>query len=274
MGWKHGTLDWSTSTKISSPTCPGANLFGVFAEAGQLDDLGRIPLTEVNLLAAELKNGATLKPANFVRADLSADLSGANLGAAQAAGAQFFESDLSGANLFIGHFEGADFARANLSNAKLDGVHARGADFSGANLSGCRCYRSDFTNADLSDANLFHARMDRANLAGAILLGSKPWQAVFYRESHALSDLGESVDEPVETVSDLLTKIRCLNPTVSLYFRGEPKRGMDLSASLVRDELAQFEGQMLLDLISKRPKEMGRDVHGIGPVGVSSAPWP
>ena len=229
------------------PDLSGANLFGVFAEAGQLDDLGRIPLTEVNLLAAEL-NGAT-----FVRADLS----GANLGAAQAAGAQFFESDLSGANLFIGHFEGADFARANLSNAKLDGVHARGADFSGANLSGCRCYRSDFTNADLSDANLFHARMDRANLAGAILLGSKPWQAVFYRESHALSDLGESVDEPVETVSDLLTKIRCLNPTVSLYFRGEPKRGMDLSASLVRDELAQFEGQMLLDLISKRPKEMG-----------------
>ena len=230
------------------PDFAGANLYALFAQAGKLDENGHIPLSQVNLMMANL-NDATLARAN---------LSGANLFAVQATGANFGESDLSQANLRFGRFNSGFFVGTNLSNTNFDGAQARGTDFSHADLSGGHFFRTNLANADISYCKLNDARMDRAILSGAVLLGSKPWQAVFYRESNASSEFGQSADETVETVSDLLNKIRRFNSTAPLYFRGEPKLGMDLSPSVVRDRLARFEGQMLLDLASKRPHEMSQ----------------
>ena len=243
-----GVASWNARRESDDfqPDFGGANVYGFFAEAGKLDPNERIPLPLANLQIADLGD------ATFARANLS----GANLAAVSATRANFFEADLSRANLRFGRFNSANFAYADLSNAMLEAARAEGADFSYDDLSGSRLYRSNLANADLSDASLKRTRLERANLAGAILLGSNPWQAVLYRASDSFSHPTQSTEEPIRTVSDLLTTIQDLNPTVPLYFRGEPKHGLDLSPSVIRDGLTDVEGQMLLDLISKRPHEL------------------
>ena len=80
----------------------------------ELDNLGQVPLDELDDLTLAYLRGADLGGAHLVSADLSgADLSGANL----------FGADLSWTELQGADLQGADLRRADLTGTSLQGVN-------------------------------------------------------------------------------------------------------------------------------------------------------
>lgn len=86
---------------------------------------------------------------------------GANLRAAQAAGANLTGSVVLASNLAGANLQGANLSRMNLAGSNLRGANLRGANLAGVNLRGV-----DLTGVDLTGANLAGA-----DLTGAILTG-------------------------------------------------------------------------------------------------------
>ena len=137
-----------------------------------------------------------------------------------------------------------NFAKADLTSV----------DLSGANL----------TLAILTDANLWRADLTKANLhfaelTGTNLTASEPWKADLYPSTIKSPEQHPDRARPVTSIKDLLPKIQRLkdyyDPTVFLYFRGESECGWELRPSLMRSDLAVYENEMLIDLVSRRPEE-------------------
>ena len=186
-------------------------------------------------------------------------------------GAHLFGIDLSRVLLYDADLSSADLTLANLSRAVLDG-----ADLSGA------C---------LAAAQIQHTDLIGANLIGANLSRTNPWEAHLYRLPDNMERLRPQAELPsqgsVMSVGDLLANCRVLRdhytsdsriptnwlemrqlreegpviPEVLFYFRGEPCscKSWELRPSAKRlnnaSKLRNSEGEMLLDLLSRRPEE-------------------
>ncbi len=111
---------------------------------------------------------------------MGANLSGAELGAANLSGANLFGADLSGAELNCAFLCGADLTFANLSGADLSEAFLGGGNLSNAQLNNCPvtdgCQGvADLCSADLSQANLTGADLGQANLTGTTILSFATW---------------------------------------------------------------------------------------------------
>jgi hypothetical protein len=128
-------------------------------------DLSKANLSEADLSAANLRR-AYLRKAILSGANLrAAVLRAANLNGAQLLGADLRGADLSAANLSDTYLRGAD-----LSGAILRGVNLSGVDLSGRNLQGV-----NLSGADLSYVNLVEADLTGANLTGCRIYGVSAW---------------------------------------------------------------------------------------------------
>ena len=174
--------------------------------------------------------------------------------------------------LFTPDFEGAPLYRIFRDADKLDGrgrIPLAGADLYDANLS-----KADLNSADLSQANLtlaaltgsnlFRADLTNANLhladlAGANMTAAEPWKADLYQSVIRSPEQHPDKARPVTSIKELLPKIQRLknyyDPTIALYFRGESECGWDLRPSVMRSDLAAYERELLIDLVSRRPEE-------------------
>ena len=170
--------------------------------------------------------------------------------------------DLTEAELMAAHLRGANLNETTLVDAQLQDADLQDAALSEANLT-----RANLTGAVLTGADLYDAILDDANLVGTDLIGAdltraSPWKAILFPPGLTSPEQYPGTLEAIESVSDLLTEIGKLrnhhgsqNDNVSLYFRGEPKCGWDLEPSVMRNNAIEAEGDMLLDLMSRRPEE-------------------
>ena len=180
--------------------------------------------------------------------------------------------DLSG-ETFSENLIGADLSRCNLVDSwlvaqDLSGANLFDADLTDADLTGAR-----LVGANLTLANLASTKLLEANLVGCNLSIAKPWKANLFGDAPGLRSGHDNIQRSnacIKTIGELFNEIRRVsqeyehyNGEVPLYFRGEPKircektkREWELSPSLMRDELLSgYEGQMLVDLESRRPEE-------------------
>lgn len=146
-------------------------------------DLSRASLTGMNFTRARL-NGADFTGAHLERARFTctpqtapnfvgycfaeaADLSGANLSAAQMEEANLFGAQLAGAVL-----EGTNLAGADLGEARMVGSHLRGAQLTGADLSRANIRSADLSYTQMAGTNLSEAHLDGAELSYTQMAGA------------------------------------------------------------------------------------------------------
>ena len=223
----------------------------LFRDTSQLDANGRVQLSGANLAGADL-TGASLTDTDFN----DADFRNASLTMAFSRGSVYTSANFAEADLIGFSAEGDNLSKANFLGAKLGSAGLRGADLSGCDLTDANLCRADLTCCDLSGATLARANLIDAQLNGAKLFGTQPWQAIFYPRNESLNAKQDVTQIPIKRVSDLLNTIANLDGNGPLYFRGEPALDLQLSPSVIREGLAEVEGDMLLDLISRRPQEM------------------
>ena len=248
-----GIPSWN-ERRIRDPFKPDLSLIEIrelFRNTGHCDGNGPIQLSGANLTEADL-SGAALIDTDFTDADFRK----ASLRLAFSRTSVYANANFAGAELLAFSAE-----CVNLSKANLVGADLRLARLGGANLSGCDLTDARLTGANLTGCVLSGATLERADfidalLNGAQLFGTHPWHAVFYPPNDTLSVQQDFTQNPIKRVSDLLNAIANLNSSVPLYFRGEPALGLPLSPSIIREGLAEAEGAMLLDLISRRPQDL------------------
>ena len=219
--------------------------------------------------------GIDLRYADFCNAGLfGLDLRDANLSRAKLREADLGLIDLRGAELI-----GTDFSKASLSRAKLNGVVAHEAKFTGANLMGAsllgaQLVHADFTRANLTDAKIKDVDLRQANLIGADITNTQPWKSVLYTGSTNMQPYASDSSEKIESVGDLVEKCEALEKYYEdnseessfgngfrFYFRGERAGSWPLRPSVMRSlrrkgfVFRETEGEMLLELMSKRPED-------------------
>lgn len=187
--------------------------------------------------------------------------------------------NLSGANLF----------NINLNHAQLYDAHLDNADLTLAHLKGALLEGADLRSADLTAAKIEGADLRRASLIGTKLTGTEPWTANLYDSPDGMAKLRPNLPSQGEitSVGSLLEDCRTLRehyshdvripanalqirklqregpviPEILFYFRGEPCscKSWELRPSVMRSQtnlkLRNSEGEMLSDLMSRRPEE-------------------
>ena len=205
-------------------------------------------LPQVNLAGARL-DGTTFSNVNLQNAVLEgADLTGADL-----SGGVLHNTNLKNANLLGANLSGAELNLADLTGATLVGANFTDAKFyriklAGSNLDGAILDGADFAYTDLSEVDFTNSQAWKANFHPGILTVAKQETIT----SHTISTVGELLE--------IIKEIADLNAGNPLYFRGEPEIYCKLRASLSRpdggsDRLHKHEGEMLRDLISRRPED-------------------
>ena len=223
----------------------------LFGFTGERDANGRVQLSGANLAGADL-SGSVWNDIDFT----DADFSNATLQVSRSSRSVYASANFAGAQGFGFSAEATDFSRSNFLGAALGFARLSGANLSDCDLTDANLVRADLKGCDLSGATLARTNLIDAQLDGAKLFGAHPWRAIFYPQDETLSEKRDTTQSPIKRVSDLLDTITNLGANVPLYFRGEPAFGLTLSPSLIRDGLAEVEGDMLLDLISRRPQEL------------------
>ena len=262
-----GVESWNTRRKQNDflPNFDGANLSEILQGVSNSPSSTQsgISLEGINLRKASLRN-ANLNGLNFVNAD-------------------FIGTQLQGANLVKTDLRGAKFQTANLSAsilllAKLNGANATRAIFNSANLSAsclddANLEQASFAGVHLVSASIEKANLRRAVLVGADLTGTEPWKAILYDHSESkFTKISPPLDR-VGGVGELIEVVDHLTQHYSppdldsdaeaprLYFRGEAFHNWELKPSIMRTPSAEQpnirgrEGEMLLDLMSRRPEE-------------------
>ena len=186
------------------------------------------------------------------------------------AGINLANSNLKGANLSYVDFTNADLQNAKLANATIERVNFTNANLTNADFTDvAEARRAIFTNANLANANLISTRLGSVDLAG-----TQPWKARLYtdEERNWSPKPYECELKAIGNIRDLLERIQRLqvhhkdahhkDAGTRLYFRGESQCGTTdcpwvLQPSVMRPQygLRQYEGEMLSDLISRRPEE-------------------
>ena len=202
--------------------------------------------------------------------DLGVSLAGFNLADANFENSSLAYTNFEGANLHQANFKHCDLPYANFTGCNLSLATFDEATLMLANFTG-----SDLTLASLAAADLERANLECANLKSAILVGASlslasPCNAKLFPEnpdniSPHQHDDSQLVDTCIKDVGALLDGVRVIeelyNGDVRLYFRGESQSEWALSPSIIRDEvvkaaLAKYEGEMLVDLATRRPGEL------------------
>lgn len=124
--------------------------------------LNNANLSKANLYAAELRD------VNLV----GADLSGADLRNAKLNRANLLEANLSKADLFRAHLNKTKLSGADLSGAYLNGTRLRGADLSYVDLSRAKVHRADLSGAYLNATLFIAADLSNSDFSGARVIGT------------------------------------------------------------------------------------------------------
>ena len=238
-----GVSAWN-ERRIESPFVPdlaGEDIWTRFRDAGRLDSNNRIPLYGINLRNANLEN---------------TDLHNGTL----------WSADLNDAVLSHSNLIEADFKNAKLTNAKLDS---------------CKLYGASFDYAFLDSTDFFYAKLNGKTdfsrveyLGNTNFAGTEPWNAVLYSDKDRTVSISPNEQirmTSVKSVGCLLDKIGEVRDghdgkSFVLYFRGESKCGWALRPSVMRldcvckEKFRRYcrEGEMLRELISRRPEEFRR----------------
>lgn len=221
-----GVVAWNNrrESTVFEPNFEGANLYGECLRRRGIDpseslQVERLALDRVNLANANLKN---------------VDLRNADL-------------------------NHADFSGSDLSSAILRNTNLRNTDFRGASLNG-----ADLSNSDIAGAKLYGAGLADTNFAR-----TRPWTSDLFGDN----DFQQGPDLPtcIENVGNLMNVVSELrayhvisgSERARIYFRGEGKCGWDLEPSVMRLQengrtLTKYEGDMLRDLMSRRPEEFSQ----------------
>ena len=221
-----GKTAWNKRRELDDfrPRFSFVDFVDIFQQAGQLDHNGRVPL-----------NGFDLSNTNFHGTNLSQ----------------------------------VDFQGTNLQGSRLMGTHHHKTNFSQADLTNAVFGVGYLGDADFSSATLLETDLIGVNLTGADLGWSRFWQAKLYPDAkHVVKSVAHTREtvQRIESVADLIE--RCLemrnrNEDLTLYFRGERDSAWDLRPSVMRPSddrtfrLRTHEGEMLRDLISRRPGDFG-----------------
>ena len=247
------------------PDFEGTNIYEEFRNAGRLDKDDYIPLAGINLRRANCLKSCFNNSSKPVGADLrNANLWSANLQHAQLANSKF---------------EGAYLAGTRFDNARLTGASLRGvkkmasttfveADLFQANLKDARFANACLANANLTCATLNDADLTAVDLTGADLGWSRPWTAQLYPDHHSVPEPNTQAnsEKPIYCVADLIKEcsdVGAHHTDCLLYFRGEHNNTWELRPSVMRPSqkgefsLRAKEGDMLLELMSRRPEDFG-----------------
>ena len=198
-----------------------ADIFKIFQSAGELDHNGRVRLNRFNLSKAIFR-GANLSQVDF----LEANLRGAKMAGARLYKTSFFQADLTHAEFGVGYLGDANLGSAILEDTDLLGM----------------------------------------NLTGADLGWSRFWQARLYPDFKGAAKSVPPKLKSIRSVSDLIEncfELKKHYEGLTLYFRGERDAKWDLRPSVMRPSndgtfrLRAHEGEMLRELISKRPGDFG-----------------
>ena len=232
-----------------------------------------------------LKEGVEAWNERRERENFRPDLSRAYLGRANLSGADFSYSNLRNANLSITDLGGANLSRADLRDANLHGADLNNAYLSfadlssavllDANLSGATLAMTNLSDAHLLDANLSGAHLLSAGLSGARLSYSEPWKAQLYAppedSGKVRATIQGTADEAQQYKRKKIKSIECLlqecrglrdkyRDDILFYFRGESRTSRELRPSVMRPSpegkfpFRKWEGEMLLDLMSRQPE--------------------
>ena len=220
--------------------------------------------------------GINLRNADFRNASLMGlDLRKVNLQSARLQGADLSHADLREADLI-----GADFSNADLESAKLNKVVAHETRFIGANLYGAdlrgttELDHADFTRANLTRADIRDVNFRQATLLGANTTYTEFRKAIFdYREARMESQ-PPRFSKKIKSIGHIVSRWQSLenyyksgmtgnslNEERVFYFRGERAESWELRPSVMRSlpkkgfVFRDKEGEMLLDLMSQRPKD-------------------
>ena len=258
-----GRVEWHRrrSENAFTPDFSGVDLYKVFLDKNKLDPNGDIPLNGFDLRRANFAETRLHSPFTTDSVDLrNADLRSANFRAAHLPNAKLDNAELIGASLADANLAGACLRRSVLTSAGLPGTNLFGADLTNADLG----------SAYLEGANLCFAKLDGADLTTAVLTGadvscSRPWKAKLFPPPEFDSGRSDtSATRRIDSIADLLehcTELRTNAPPDRVfYFRGERNKGWDLEPSVMREKdgirpLRAHEGEMLLELMSKRPED-------------------
>ena len=258
------------------PDFAGANIYEEFDKAGKTGNDGYIPLSQFNLKSADFRESRFSLPFTGGAADFTrADLRWTKLQDAQLDMARLDSADLDGARLDRASLNSASLKSARMLGAVLDGTELREADLTSANLRGA-CLQG----ATLSGAMLEGADLSTANLTGTDLRGARLWRAKLFQygdsvsRPHAHAKLGN----PIACIADVTRECFEINkqhPEDELYFRGEHSNAWELRPSVMRRQpkhgryhaqgfrLRAKEGEMLVDLMSRRPENFNDDASAL-----------
>ena len=154
---------------------------------------------------------------------------------------------------------GADLSEANFSKSSLNFINLTEATLYFANLTNADLEFADLTGANLWWAVLKDAKLQNAKLVGANLTATEPWKAELFNPPLMMPEQYQDEAHPLTTLEEVLPRIQRIkssySATTTLYFRGERECGWELRPSVMRNDLAQVESEMLTDLMTQRPDE-------------------
>ena len=243
-----------------TPDLSGTNIYEEFRKSGKLDSDGHIPLASINFKKANLRNSC------FSKSSHGADLTSANLFAAQFQNSRLLNSRLDSANIVRARFDDANLHGAKLRNVKAGSTSFRKTNLFGSDLTGAQINIAFFGNATLACATLKDADLAQAELTGADLSWSRPWEAKLFEDSHLTKKPRAQAShlQRITCVADLIrecTELEASHADNVIYLRGERTNAWDLRPSVMRRaqdamfSLRDKEGDMLLDLMSRRPED-------------------
>ncbi len=258
-----GAASWNARREQEDfkPDFKGTNIYEKFQQAGQLDKDGYIPLVGINLSNADFRKSSLTTPS----AICGADLRQANLWSANFRDAHLPNSKLDGASLAGASFDGANMLGASLAgpDTKMASTTFSRTDLFEADLRNTDVANSYFGHAYLGCAKLAGADLVNADLTGADLADSRPWEAMLFAQNNPTSSARHG--SAVYCVADLIEECRHAkrsNAGHALYFRGERTTDWKLRPSVMRHNLPKRkftlrhkEGEMLIDLMSRRPED-------------------
>ena len=132
-----------------------------------------------------------------------------------------------------------------------------------------------FGGATLSCATLKDTDLTQADLRGAGLSWSRPWEARLFQDSNPTTEPDAQASHPqrITCVADLIrecTELEASHTDNVIYLRGERTNAWDLHPSVMRRaqdaelSLRDKEGDMLLDLMSRRPEDFSDATSALG----------
>ena len=199
------------------------------------------------------------------------------------------ETSLKGINLEGGKFNGANLSGLGLEEANLRNAQLKFARLEKTNLAGATLESANLAGADLRDAklcpvnfldpnsrvNISKADLRTANLTDADITLARPWESALYPTENRIKhpdDFQERI-ESIENLIDVCQFFKTYYESESkdydwqFYYRGQENSSWNLKPSVMRISSdgktnREKEGEMLLDLMSRRPEDF---------VGVTSA---